>query len=66
DITLEDTKAVEIAMTKCSTWLAGHDQAAAARAPVPGPAELKTDIGALEGWVRTIRKRREKGGKAPA
>jgi hypothetical protein len=46
-------------MTKCSTWLPGHDKAAAARAPVPGPAELKIDIEALEAWVKTIRDRRK-------
>lgn len=43
-------------MTKCSKWL--HDQAPAARAPVPEPAELKADIEALEGWVKAIRDRR--------
>ena len=60
DITPEDCKTVEAAMTKCSKWLPGHDQAAAARAPVPGPAELKADIEALENWVTAIRKRRKK------
>ncbi len=58
DITGEDCKGVETAMTKCSKWLTGHDQAAAARAPVPGPAELKADIDALDNWVSAIRKRR--------
>lgn len=60
DITSEDCKTVETAMTKCSKWLPGHDQAAAARAPVPGPTELKADIDALENWVAAIRKRRKK------
>jgi energy-coupling factor transporter ATP-binding protein EcfA2 len=58
DITPADCKAVEVAMTKCSTWLTGHDQAAAARAPVPKPDELKVDIEALGKWVKTIRDRR--------
>ncbi len=58
DIKAEDCKAVETAMTKCSTWLPGHDKAAAARAPVPAPAELKADIDALASWVAAIRKRR--------
>src|SRR6185437_328447 len=61
DITPDDCKAVEVAMTKCSTWLAGHDTAPAARAPVPGSAELKADIDELERWVDGIRKRRTKG-----
>jgi energy-coupling factor transporter ATP-binding protein EcfA2 len=59
DITEADYKAVDAGMTKSSAWLIGHDQAAAARAPVPGPAELKKDIEALETWVRSIRDRRK-------
>lgn len=55
----EDCKALDAAMTKCSKWLPGHDQAAAARAEVPEPAVLKADIEALEVWVAAIRKRRK-------
>jgi hypothetical protein len=58
DITEEDCRLVEVAMTKCSRWLRGHDQAAAARAPVPEPDELKSDIESLDAWVKTINKRR--------
>jgi energy-coupling factor transporter ATP-binding protein EcfA2 len=58
DITADDCRTVDAAMTKCSKWLPGHDQAAAARAPVPEPAELKVDIEALEKWVTAIRGRR--------
>jgi energy-coupling factor transporter ATP-binding protein EcfA2 len=61
DISAEDCKAVETAMTKCSTWLPGHDKAAAARAPVPAPGELKADIDGLTNWVAGIRKRRSLG-----
>lgn len=60
DISMEDCRAVETGMTKCSAWLRGHDQAAAARAPVPNSAELKADIDALESWVKAIHKRRSK------
>lgn len=59
DISAEDCRAVETAMTKCSTWLPGHDKAAAARAPVPAPTELKADIEALATWVKAIRDRRK-------
>ncbi|MFO2976480.1 AAA family ATPase [Legionella pneumophila serogroup 3] len=59
DITPEDCKTLNTAMTKCSKWLAGHDQAPAARAPIPLPTELNTDIQALENWVSAIRKRRQ-------
>lgn len=64
DITQDDCKDVEAAMTRCSAWLPGHDQAAAARAPVPRSEELKADIGALESWVDAIRTRRRRGTKA--
>ncbi len=58
DISDDDCKTVETAMTKCSRWLPGHDKAAAARAPVPNSVELKADIDALAAWVDAIRKRR--------
>ncbi len=59
DITPEDCQTVELAMTRSSRWLPGHDQAAAARAPVPEPAELKSDIEELEEWVSRVRDRRK-------
>ena len=66
DICTEDCMTLDAAMTKCSRWLPGHDQAAAARAPVPRPSELKEDIEALENWVSAIRQRRKKQGKVVA
>jgi energy-coupling factor transporter ATP-binding protein EcfA2 len=59
DITEDDCRTLEAAMTKCSRWLPGHDEAAAARAPVPGPDVLKADIEQLEGWIDAINKRRK-------
>jgi hypothetical protein len=56
DITEEDCRTLNAAMTKCSKWL--HDQSAAARAEIPEPDVLKADIEALENWVLGIRKRR--------
>lgn len=58
DITAGDCRDLDAAMTKCSRWLPGHDSAAAARAPVPEPVALRTDIEALENWVGVIRRRR--------
>ena len=58
DITVEDCRMLDAAMSKCSKWLPGHDQAAAARAPVPEPTELMADLEALENWVDAIRRRR--------
>lgn len=58
DITLEDCQAVENGMTKCSKWLLGHDQAAAAPQDIPEPDELQQDIDALDNWIKVIRARR--------
>ncbi len=58
DITEADCQTVKTAMTKCSTWLTGHDHAPAARAPVPTSTELLQDISDLEKWVKDIRNRR--------
>ena len=58
DVGRDDCKAVERAMTKCSKWLPGHDQAAAAPDEMPGPAELGADIESLEAWVKEINSRR--------
>ena len=59
DITRDDCKAVTAAMTKCSRWLRGHDDAPAARAEVPEPAELKDDIDKLDNFFAAVRKRRK-------
>ena len=59
DITSEDCHVVEMAMTKCSRWLFGHDDAAAVRANVPEPEGLRSDIKKLKDWSSQIRKRRE-------
>ena len=58
DITRKDCQAVEAGMTKCSKWLPGHDQAAAAPQDIPELDELKQDIDALETWAKAIKARR--------
>ena len=58
DITPDDCNAVEVAMTKSSKWLPGHDQAPAAKQDIPEPEELRQDIETLEKWASNIRKRR--------
>ena len=58
DITAADTEFVENAMTECSRWIRGHDHPAADGTPVPGPGELKQRIDDLEGWVKSVRQRR--------
>lgn len=59
NVPLEECRILEAAMTKCSKWLPGHDQAAAARAPIPEPSEIKTDIEALDNWIATVRNRQK-------
>ena len=59
DITQDDCRAVTTAMTKCSRWLRGHDDAPAARADVPEPDELRGDIDKLDDFLAAIRKRRK-------
>jgi hypothetical protein len=58
DITSDDCTALDDAMTECSRWIRGHDQAAADGTPLPGPANLRKSIDDLDDWVRAIRKRR--------
>ncbi len=59
DIRQEECKAFTSAMTKCSRWLRGHDDAPAARAYVPEPDELREDIDKLDDFLAAIRKRRK-------
>jgi len=58
DVATTDVQTIAAAMTKCSTHLRGHDQAAAINQPVPEPGELQADIEELESWVTQVRKRR--------
>lgn len=58
DIEEADCRTLDAAMAKCSRWLPGHDEAAAARAPVPLPDVLRADIEQLEGWCDAINRRR--------
>lgn len=58
DITADDCKAVDDAMTECSRWIRGHDAAAADGTPLPSPPALKALIDSLEAWVKGIRRRR--------
>ena len=58
DITIDDCRILESGMTKCSTWLPGHDLAPAENEPFPEPTELSEDIKMFDDWVKSIRKRR--------
>ena len=58
DITEQDFSVLEAGMTKCSSWLEGHDAPVAANSALPDPDEIESDIESLRTWVRTIRQRR--------
>jgi hypothetical protein len=46
-------------MSKCSSWMAGHDKSMALDINRPPPAELRTDVQALRDFVKTINTRRD-------
>ncbi|MCL5734250.1 MAG: AAA family ATPase, partial [Actinobacteria bacterium] len=58
DISDQDIATVEAAMTRCSRYMVGHDEAAGISEPVPGCEELDDDIENLAGWVSVVRQRR--------
>ena len=60
DISEEDYTAVDDGMTECSRWIRGHDQAPADGTPFPAPPDLTKRIDDLDGWVKGIRRRRER------
>lgn len=60
DITEDDCNVFYEAMTKCSRWLPGHDNAPAENSPVPNSKELQADIDSLEKWVSQINSRRKR------
>jgi len=60
DITAEDVQMVDENMEKCSTFMNGHDEAAAINEPMPDPDVLLADICSLETWIQSINKRRNK------
>lgn len=60
DITETDCKAVQNAMSKCSTYMRGHDTPAADNPPFPNPEEIERDIEALSSWHKEIERRRRR------
>ena len=58
DIGRADCEAVQNGMSKCSTFMHGHDQSPADNRPFPEPGEVREDIDALDTWIASIRKRR--------
>lgn len=61
-----DYAIIDHAMSKCSTWMTGHDAAAAIGSAFPTPAELDDDIGELEAFLRVLKDRSDRTSKAAA
>lgn len=57
---------IDQAMGKCSTWMTGHDSAAALGSAFPPPAEIDHDIATLETFLKTIKERSDRTGRAAA
>ena len=67
-VTIEsgDYLLVERGMTRCSTYLPGHDEAAALALRVPAPQEVENDLEALAEFQRTLTNRAEQTKKTNA
>jgi hypothetical protein len=60
DITDTDVSTVDAAMSKCSTFMRGHDDAPAINESVPGLPELEKDLTAFKDWVDGMRTRKRR------
>lgn len=58
DITDMDVKKISDAMSKCSTYMTGHDMAEAISGHFPDIDELENDLSELETYFKELKKRR--------
>ena len=58
DLTIEDYNKVNENMSKCSTYMVGHDSAANLNDEIPSAQEFLDDVLILENYMKEIRKRR--------
>ncbi len=57
EVTPDIYKALDNGMSKCSTWMIGHDKSRALGIDRPSPKELGEDIDALNAFIKGIGKR---------
>ena len=57
DLSDDDCQKVEYNMSKCSTMFTGHDSAGPLIEEIPDSDEIKTDIDALDIYIKMLRKR---------
>lgn len=55
-VTTEQYKAIDVSMSKCSTWMAGHDKSKKLDVHRPAPNEVLADIDTLNIFVKECKK----------
>ena len=55
-MTTEQYKAIDVNMSKCSTWMAGHDKSKKLDIHRPAPSEVLADIDTLNTFVKDCKK----------
>ena len=55
-VTTEQYKAIDVNMSKCSTWMAGHDKSRNLDVHRPAPTEVLADIDVLNVFVKECKK----------
>ncbi|NAZ70700.1 AAA family ATPase [Vibrio toranzoniae] len=58
DVTFDDNAIIEAAMSKCSTYMHGHDRSSELGCDFPDYDELKQDVDSLEEYFKKLKKRR--------
>ncbi|MBY6188300.1 AAA family ATPase [Marinobacter hydrocarbonoclasticus] len=58
DVTSEDNNIINAAMSKCSTYLRGHDDATGLAVDCPRASEFEKDVNALDEYFKALKKRR--------
>jgi energy-coupling factor transporter ATP-binding protein EcfA2 len=58
DVTSDDNNIINAAMSKCSTYMYGHDNATGLTVDCPRHSEIEQDVTALEMYFKALKKRR--------
>ena len=58
DVTSEDNIIINAAMSKCSTYMYGHDNATGLAVDCPRYSEIEQDVTALDTYFKALKKRR--------
>ena len=60
EVTTEDCRVIDAAMTKCSKWMIGHDKPEPLDVSRPDPTEIEADIAHMRRFRKTINSRNKK------